>query len=91
MHQATYPVWLVELLFMVGRVLLVVHWYHFSKANHGYVFFNFKVSYIRLCSFQQWVGSVDIFPNEDADANVVLAATESWTEQEKEVSAHSID
>ena len=28
---------------------------------------------------------MDIFPNEDADANVVLTPTESWTEQEKEV------
>ena len=45
---------------------------------------------MHLCSFQQWVASVDIFPNEDADANVVLTATESWTEQEKEVSAESI-
>ena len=41
---------------------------------------------LTLCSFQQWVASVDIFPNEDADANIVLNATESWIEQEKEVS-----
>ena len=33
---------------------------------------------------------MDIFPNEDADANVVLAATESWTEQEKEVLTENI-
>lgn len=34
----------------------------------------------------QWVASVDIFPNEEADANVVLTPTDSWTDQEKEVS-----
>jgi len=33
----------------------------------------------------QWVASVDIFPNEEADANVVLTPTDSWTAQEKEV------
>ena len=33
---------------------------------------------------------MDIFPNEDADANVVLTATESWTEQEKEVSKENL-
>ncbi|XP_065919132.1 dihydropteridine reductase-like [Dysidea avara] len=32
-----------------------------------------------------WVASVDIFPNEEADANVVLTPTDSWTDQEKEL------
>ena len=33
----------------------------------------------------QWVLSVDLFANEDADANVVIAETQSWTVQGEEV------
>ena len=33
----------------------------------------------------QWVLSVDLVANEQADANVVLSATDSWQEQGKEV------
>lgn len=33
----------------------------------------------------QWVLSVDLFANEEADANVVVSETESWTKQGEEV------
>ncbi|ESP00439.1 hypothetical protein LOTGIDRAFT_140722 [Lottia gigantea] len=33
-----------------------------------------------------WVGSIDLNPNEEADANVVVKPAESWTEQEDLVS-----
>lgn len=29
--------------------------------------------------------SVDLFPNEDAHANVIITKTDAWTEQETEV------
>lgn len=35
--------------------------------------------------FTQWVLSVDLFANEDADVNVVVSETESWTKQGEEV------
>ena len=35
--------------------------------------------------FLQWVASVDLFPNEEAHANVVVTKTDSWTEQNEEV------
>ena len=34
----------------------------------------------------QWVLSVDLVANEQADANVLLAATDSWQQQGAEVS-----
>ena len=36
-------------------------------------------------SVVQWVLSVDLFANEDADANVVISETQSWTVQGDEV------
>lgn len=76
---------------MAEKVPLVAHWCHSLKANHGCAKRCYCVlNDVHLWSFQQWVASVDIFPNEDADANVVLAATESWTEQEKEVSTENL-
>ena len=39
--------------------------------------------------FWQWVASVDLFPNEDAHANVVVTKTDSWTEQNEEVKFRS--
>lgn len=33
----------------------------------------------------QWVASVDLSPNEEAHANVVVTKTDSWTEQNQEV------
>jgi hypothetical protein len=35
-----------------------------------------------MCVYLQWVGSIDLFANEDADANVVVAPSESWIDQE---------
>ncbi|KAI4499338.1 hypothetical protein M0802_005598 [Mischocyttarus mexicanus] len=32
-----------------------------------------------------WVGSIDMKPNEDADANIVLKATKNWEEQETDI------
>jgi len=32
-----------------------------------------------------WVGSIDMFPNEEAHANIVLESTESWQAQEQAV------
>ncbi|XP_071090378.1 dihydropteridine reductase-like [Haliotis cracherodii] len=32
-----------------------------------------------------WVGSIDLHPNEDADANIIVKPVESWTAQEEEV------
>ncbi|XP_025094066.1 dihydropteridine reductase-like isoform X2 [Pomacea canaliculata] len=34
-----------------------------------------------------WVGSIDLAPNEEADANVVVGPMATWNEQEKEVSS----
>ncbi|XP_070540027.1 dihydropteridine reductase-like [Ptychodera flava] len=34
-----------------------------------------------------WVASIDLFPNEDAHANIVLNISESWIEQEKQVTS----
>lgn len=33
----------------------------------------------------QWVASIDLSPNEEAHANVLVTKTESWTEQNEEV------
>ena len=38
-----------------------------------------------LISCHQWVLSIDLFANEEADANVIVAATDSWTQQGEEV------
>jgi len=35
--------------------------------------------------FLQWVASIDLSPNEEAHANVVVTKTDSWTEQNQEV------
>ncbi|XP_076104633.1 dihydropteridine reductase-like [Mytilus galloprovincialis] len=32
-----------------------------------------------------WVGSIDLMPNEQADANVIVKPCDSWTQQEDEV------
>ncbi|XP_067658045.1 dihydropteridine reductase-like [Haliotis asinina] len=32
-----------------------------------------------------WVGSIDLHPNEEADANVIVKPAESWTAQEEQV------
>ncbi|CAC5395982.1 QDPR [Mytilus coruscus] len=32
-----------------------------------------------------WVGSIDLMPNEQADANVIVKPCDSWTQQEEEV------
>lgn len=32
-----------------------------------------------------WVGSIDLMPNEQADGNVVVKPSDSWTEQEEEI------
>lgn len=32
-----------------------------------------------------WVGSIDLMPNEQADANVIVKPCDSWTKQEEEV------
>ena len=34
---------------------------------------------------KQWVTSVDLVANEEANENVVIKSLESWTDQEKEV------
>ncbi|XP_072029747.1 dihydropteridine reductase-like [Amphiura filiformis] len=34
-----------------------------------------------------WVASIDLFPNEAADANIVVTKLDSWTDQEQEVNA----
>lgn len=33
-----------------------------------------------------WVGSIDLFPNEDAHANVLVDVAGSWTDQEQHIS-----
>ena len=33
----------------------------------------------------QWVASVDLFPNEEAEANVIVTKLESWVDQNEEV------
>lgn len=35
--------------------------------------------------FSQWVGSIDLFANEEADANVLITETDHWTKQSEEV------
>ena len=39
-----------------------------------------------LCSFQQWIGSIDLFPNEDAHANIIVDPAAAWTAQEQAIS-----
>nr|XP_006825946.1 PREDICTED: dihydropteridine reductase-like isoform X2 [Saccoglossus kowalevskii] len=34
-----------------------------------------------------WVASVDLFPNEDAHANIILTNLDNWTEQEKQLTS----
>ena len=34
----------------------------------------------------QWVGSIDLMPNEEAHANILVEISESWTSQEEQVS-----
>ncbi len=34
----------------------------------------------------QWVGSIDLSPNEEAHANILVELSESWTAQEQQVS-----
>ena len=38
----------------------------------------------------QWVASVDLFPNEDAQANVIVTKLESWVEQNEEVYLYAL-
>ena len=33
----------------------------------------------------QWVGSIDLAPNEQADGNVVVKPGDNWTDQEDEI------
>ena len=33
----------------------------------------------------QWVGSIDLAPNEEADANIVVKPAETWAAQEEDV------
>lgn len=33
-----------------------------------------------------WIGSIDLFPNEDADANILVNPAASWTDQEQTIS-----
>lgn len=42
-------------------------------------------SHLTIPSASQWVASIDLFANEEAEANVVLQNTESWTAQGSEV------
>lgn len=35
----------------------------------------------------QWVASIDLSPNETADANILVTKLDSWTDQEAEVNA----
>ena len=79
---------------MAGRV--IVYGGKGALGSSLVAFFKAK-SWVRWCGkivqcriytkyvYMQWVASVDIFPNEEADANVVLTPTDSWTDQEKEV------
>ena len=39
-----------------------------------------------MLDWVQWVGSIDLSPNEEADANVVVKPAASWGDQEHEVS-----
>ena len=36
-------------------------------------------------SFEQWVGSLDLAPNEQADGNIIVKPDNSWTEQEEAI------
>lgn len=38
----------------------------------------------------QWVGSIDLMPNEEAHANILVEISESWTNQEEQVS-HKVE
>ncbi|XP_041367981.1 dihydropteridine reductase-like [Gigantopelta aegis] len=41
------------------------------------------VKYFKTHNF--WVGSIDLAPNEDADANIVVKPADTWAAQEEEV------
>ena len=44
-----------------------------------------EVCSVFTCISLQWVASVDLFPNEEAQANVIVTKLESWVEQNEEV------
>ena len=33
----------------------------------------------------QWVGSLDLVPNEQADGNIIVKPGDSWTQQEEDI------
>jgi hypothetical protein len=44
--------------------------------------FNTTLTFINIF---QWVGSIDLVPNEQADGNVIVKPSESWTEQHESI------
>lgn len=38
-----------------------------------------------ICSLQ-WVGSIDLHPNEEAHANIIVDPAATWTDQERSIS-----
>lgn len=44
-----------------------------------------KIKFLLTIIFSQWVGSIDLFANEEADANVLITETDHWTKQSEEV------
>ena len=66
-----------------------VHYAKFQKKFDNRLN-NFKgitlsVDLMVVFEFLQWVASIDLSPNEEAHANVVVTKTDSWTEQNQEV------
>ena len=69
--------------------IMNVHYAKFQKKFDNRLN-NFKgitlsVDLMVVFEFLQWVASIDLSPNEEAHANVVVTKTDSWTEQNQEV------
>ena len=45
-------------------------------------------SYDNIVTVFQWVGSIDLFANEEADVNILITETESWSKQSEQVDTH---
>ena len=70
------------------RIMIYTHCTLHTTHSHGRIMiYTHCTCTPHTCTlpWTQWVASVDLFANEDADANIVVTATDSWTQQGEEV------
>ncbi|XP_060575834.1 dihydropteridine reductase-like isoform X1 [Ruditapes philippinarum] len=63
-----------------GRILV-----YGGKGALGSVIVNYFKKENYIFRAPQWVGSIDLVPNEQADGNVIVKPNESWTEQHESI------